>query len=197
MPITKYFTRLLPCSILCAALGAPAQSAADTFTPYTACSLPSGPSVTDTAPLAPGLTERTVKTRRGNATVTLLDGRTITFAFPKEDAYARVTVETVQPGNYAQARATLIDNFEYTLSSGENIRNEKLKSRLNGFAVQGFDHLKREGTVLGLYLLLDDATHTAITIDFLNATHFKTMEEYATLRDHFLDAYTTCIRDKQ
>ena len=199
MPTFKHIVRPLLLATLCTCTGpvAFAQSAGDAFAPYITCSLPNGPSVTESAPLAPGLRERTVKTRRGNATISLVDGRTITFAYPNEAAYAHVTVETVLAGNYAQARSTLIDNFEDTLSSGENIRNEKLKSRLNGFAVQGFDRLKREGDVLGLYLLLDDATHTAITIDFLNVDHFKTMEEYATLRDRFLDAYTACIRDKQ
>ena len=178
MPTVKQLVCTLICAFLCSATGASAQASADALAPYLTCSFPGGPAVSGTAPLAPGLTERTVKTRRGNATITLLDGKTITFAYPKEDAYAHVTVETVLPGNYAQARATLIDNFEYTLSSGENIRNEKLKSRLNGFAIQGFDRLKRQGSVLGLYLLLDDATHTAITIDFLNLDRFQSMDEF-------------------
>ena len=176
------------------------QATPDAFTPYTACSLPDGPAVVESTPLAPGVTERTVQTRKGNATVSLADGRRVMFAYPGEDFYANVKVESILPGNYPQARSALIDNFEYTLSSGDNARNYKLKPVLNGFTIQGLDRLKREGGVLGIYLLLDDATHTAITIYFLNQEppkRFKTMDEYAALRDRFLNAYTACIRDKQ
>jgi hypothetical protein len=119
------------------------------------------------------------------------------FAYPGEDFYAYVKVEILPAENWADLRAALIDNFDYLLASGDNVRNYKLRDQLNGFAMQGLDRTKRDGGVLGLYLLFDDRTHTAATIYFLNqdpAVRFKNMEEYGVLRDNFLKDYTACIR---
>jgi hypothetical protein len=63
---------------------------------------------------------------------------------------------------------------------------------------QGLDRSKREGGVLGVYLFFDNPTRTVTTIYFLNQEppkRFKTMEEYAAIRDRFLSNYTSCIRD--
>jgi hypothetical protein len=119
------------------------------------------------------------------------------FAYPDEDFYANVKVELLPEESYAQSKTALIDNFEYILASGDNTRNYALKPKLNGFEIQGLDRSKREGGVLGIYLLFEDATRTVVTIYFLNQEppkRFKTMEEYAVLRDRFLNSYTSCIR---
>ena len=119
------------------------------------------------------------------------------FSYPGEDFYANVKVEILPTETWKDSRAALIDNFDYVLASGDDVRNYKLRAPMNGFDVQGQDRTKREGGVLGLYLLFDDGTHTATTIYFLNQdppVRFKTMEEYALLRDRFLADYTTCIR---
>ena len=167
------------------------------FSAYTGCQLQDGLSVVETAPLANGVTDRTVKTALGSEQIPMTAGRRIMFAYPGEDFYANVKVELLPPATYEQSRKALIDNFDYLLASGENSRNYSLKPRLNGFAIQGLDRSKREGGVLGVYLLFEDATRTAITIYFLNQEppkHFANMTEYAALRDRFLTAYTACVR---
>lgn len=119
------------------------------------------------------------------------------FAYPGEDFYANMKVEVLPADNYANSKTELVDNFEYVLASDSNQRNYKIKPRLDGFDIQGLDRTKREGGVLGLYLLFDDATHTVATIYFLNREppkRFKTMEAYSDLRDHFLNAYFPCVR---
>lgn len=121
------------------------------------------------------------------------------FAYPGEDFYANVKVETLPTDSYANSRTALIDNFEYVLASGDNQRNYKIKPKIDGFDIQGLDRSKREGGVLGMYLLFDDASHSVVTIYFLNQEppqRFKTMEEYGVLRDHFLNGYFPCVRAK-
>jgi len=128
----------------------------------------------------------------------MVAGRRVMFAYPDEDFYANVKVEVLPADSYADSKASLIKNFEYTLASGDNARNYKLKPQLNGFEIQGLDRAKREGGVLGIYLFFDDPTRTVTTIYFLNQEppkRFKTMEEYAAVRDKFLTAYTSCIRE--
>jgi hypothetical protein len=55
--------------------------------------------------------------------------------------------------------------------------------------------------VLGLYLLLDDASRMVTTIYFLNQEpkdrSFQTIEEYRAMRDRFLATYTACVGTKQ
>jgi len=72
-----------------------------------------------------------------------------------------------------------------------------LRPHLNGFEVYGLDRKKLEGNTLGIYLLIDDRTHIVASVFFLNQEpqlrKFSTLAEYAALRDHFLDAYTSCI----
>jgi len=119
------------------------------------------------------------------------------FAYPSEDFYANVKVEILPELSYEKSKKALIDNFNYLLASGDSRRNYTLKPHINGFEIQGLDRGKREGGVLGVYLLFNDPTRTAITIYMLNQEpplRFKTIEEYAVLRDRFLSGYTGCIR---
>jgi hypothetical protein len=129
--------------------------------------------------------------------VEMLDGRRVMFAYPDEDFYANIKVEILPAESWEKSRSTLVDNFDFLLASGDDVRNYHLKPELHGFAMQGQDRQKREGGVLGFYLLFDDRAHTVATIYFLNQeppVRFKTMEEYALLRDRFLNQYTACIR---
>ena len=176
-----------------------AQTDADTapFGPYTNCQLPNGLSVVETAPLASGVTARTVQTIKGTRTIPMSAGRRIMFAYPGEEFYANVKVELVPAESWKESRAALIDNFDYLLASGDDVRNYELLGQMNGLTMQGQDRRKREGGVLGFYLLFEERTHTAITIYFLNQDpplRFKTMNEYGSLRDSFLNDYTACIR---
>jgi len=119
------------------------------------------------------------------------------FAYPGESFYANVKVEILPEPGYEKSKKALMDNFDYLLASGDNRRNYALKPHMNGFEIQGLDRSKREGGVLGIYLLFNDATRTVLTIYMLNQEppeRFTTIEEYAALRDRFLSGYTSCIR---
>jgi hypothetical protein len=184
--------------------GALAQNGADSdtlFKTYTSCKFSDGLGVVETAPLAPGISERTVETRKGPQQVDMVAGRGVMFAYPDKDFYANVKVEVLPEKNYAEMKGTLIDNFDYLLASGkDNARNYELKPILHGFDIRGLDRDKLEGGVLGLYLLFDDTSRVVTTIYFLNQEpkdrSFQTMEEYRLMRDRFLDNYTACVRAK-
>jgi hypothetical protein len=185
--------------LVCCCRLSPGQSSSEEllFEPYTTCSLADGPSVVETAPLAPGVNTRNVETRKGALPVKMLAGRRVMFAYPGEDFYANVKVEVLPADTWSDARTTLSENFDYLLASGDDVRNYRLQPELNGFPVEGQDRAKREGGVLGFYLLFENATHTVITIYFLNQeppVKFHTIQEYAVLRDRFLNGYTACIR---
>jgi hypothetical protein len=74
------------------------------FKPYTGCTLSDGLSVVETAPLAFGVTSRTVTTVKGPYRVAMTDGRRIMFAYPGEDFYANVKVEILPDEGYAESK---------------------------------------------------------------------------------------------
>jgi hypothetical protein len=183
-------------------LAAPAALAQITpaLRPYTACTFDDGLTVTDLSPLPPGVQGRTVDTLTGKARVPLLRGERVLFSYPETDFFANVKVEQLPPDAFEQGKKDLISNFDHILASGnDGARNMTyaLKPTLNGFEVHGLDRLKLEGSTLGIYLLIDDRTHIVTTVYFPNQEprmrKFSTLDEYANLRDHFLNAYTSCV----
>jgi len=192
-------TRTLALCLLAAPVAVPAQ-VAPTLRPYTTCKFDDGLAVTDLSPLPPGVQGRTVDTLTGKARVPLLRGERIMFSYPETDFFANVKVEQLPPNAFEQGKKDLIANFDHILVSGnDGARNMTyaLKPTLNGFEVHGLDRLKLEGSTLGIYLLIDDRTHIVATVYFLNQSplmrKFSTLDEYAKLRDHFLNAYTSCV----
>ncbi|MBB5316464.1 hypothetical protein [Tunturibacter empetritectus] len=171
------------------------------FDRYTGCRFSDELAVVETSPLAPGIHERTVETLKGPRQVGMVEGRRVMFAYPGKDFYANVKVEILPEKDYAETRQTLVDNFDYFLaSSKDSTRNYGLKPKLNGLDIRGLDRDKLEGGVLGIYLLLNDATRMVTTIYFLNQEpkdrSFQTIEDYRMMRDRFLSTYTACVGAK-
>jgi hypothetical protein len=178
------------------------RSDSSAFDRYATCKFADGLMVVETSPLAPGVHTRTVQTSKGPRQVEMVEGRRVMFAYPDKDFYANVKVEILPEKNYAEIRQFLIDSFDYTLASGGgNTRNYGLKPMLSGLDVRGLDRDKVEGGVLGLYLLLDDASRMVTTIYFLNQEpkdrSFQTIEEYRVMRDRFLVTYARCVGKKR
>jgi hypothetical protein len=171
------------------------------FDRYTGCRFSNELSVVETSPLAPGINERTVPTSKGPKQVEIVEGRRLMFAYPGKDFYANVKVEILPEKDYAETRQTLVDNFDYMLAtSQDSTRNYELKPKLNGLDIRGLDKDKLEGGVLGIYVLLNDASRMVTTIYFLNQEpkdrSFQTIEEYRAARDRFLSTYIACIGTK-
>jgi len=177
------------------------RSDSSAFDRYTGCRFSDGLSVVETSPLAPGIHERTVPTSKGPKQVGMVEGRRVMFAYPGKDFYANVKVEILPEKDYAETRQTLVDNFDYMLAtSKDSTRNYELKPKLNGLDVRGLDKDKLEGGVLGIYVLLNDASRMVSTIYFLNQEpkdrSFQTIEEYRVARDRFLSTYVACVGAK-
>ena len=193
------FTRALAVCLLSAPIAAHAQINA-ALRPYTACKFDDGLTAVETSQLPAGIQGRTVETLTGPRQVPILRGEHITFSYPSTSFFATVKVEQLPPDTFAQGKTDLISNFDHILAGGDDsARNMSfaLRPRLNGFEVYGLDRKKLEGNTLGIYLLIDNRRHIVASVFFLNQEprlrKFSTLAEYATLRDHFLDAYTSCV----
>ena len=177
--------------------GSAQLTSAFTLDRYAACSIPDGPAVVETAPLSPGVHVRSVDTLHGHKMIEMEEGKPIMFAYPDENFYANMKAERLPVASFADAKKTLIDNFDQILaSSPDNSRNYALKPKLNGFEIYGLDRGKLEGGVLGVYLFFNDVRHEVVTIYFLNQEpkkRFQTIAEYARLRNNFLESYTSCL----
>ena len=170
--------------------------------PYESCAFPDGLVVTDVTPMPSGVVERPVQSHGKTGTVPLLGGRRVLFAYPDSDVYANAKVELLPEANYAANRKLLVDDFNDILASDKGVtRNLARKPTLNSFAIAGMDRSALKEKTLGIYLLLDDKNRVATTIYFLNGPpaqrRFKTLADYASLRDTFLYNYTRCIRNNQ
>jgi hypothetical protein len=193
------FTRALALCLLSAPITLLAQIN-PALRPYAACTFDDGLIATESSQLPAAVQGRIVETLTGPRQVSILRGEHITFSYPSTSFFATVKVEQLPPGSFDQGKTDLIANFDHILAGDDDsARNMSfaLRPRLNGFEVYGLDRKKLEGSTLGIYLLIDNRTHIVATVFFLNQEpplrKFSTLAEYATLRDHFLDAYTSCV----
>jgi hypothetical protein len=163
---------------------------------YASCVFVDGLQIVQTDLLPTSVTSRPVETAAGERSVALEARMRIMFAYPDSDFFANVKAERLPAAEYPDLKKVLMSNFDF-MSHGNTV-NAALHSPMNGLEVYGLDREKLEGGVLGIYLLFDDPTHTVTTIYLLNqepqSRKFNSMDEYRTLRDRFLAAYTGCIR---
>jgi hypothetical protein len=193
------FTRALLLSTLLMPVPAIAQVNI-ALRPYTVCKFDDGLAVIEKSPLPPGVLGRTVDTIAGPRKVAILRGEQLTLGYPAKDPFAKIKVEQLPPDSFDHGKQDLIANFDHILAGGDDSgRNMTfaVHPMLNGFEVHGLDRKKIEGSTMGIYLLIDDHTHIVTTAYFENQgpvmRNFSTLDEYAALRDHFLNAYTSCV----
>ena len=98
--------------------------------------------------------------------------------------------------SYAQDKQLLLDGLKMLSVEPDTDTAVPLPAATEGFEVYGINRRQLSGTVLGAYLLFNDADRTVITLYLMNTSpstpRFHTMKEYGTLRDDFLMAYITC-----
>lgn len=179
-----------------------AAGGTDALQAYTSCFFRDGLQILSVDPLAADVTSRVVQTADGPRTIDLVAGKQVLLAYPFTDFFANVRAEVLPADLYAAQKAALLANLSYLESQpGGPVEAQALPRNLHGFEVRGNNRTKLEGSVLGMYLMFDDAAHVATTISFLNQESwrrkFQTMDQYAHLRDQFLVAYTGCVRENQ
>jgi|GEM_PF-1448057 len=167
---------------------------------YESCSFPDGLAITDIQRMPEEIHDRPVQTKSGQKTVPLLAGRRITFAYPGAEPFASVKLELLPPENYTVNKALLLQDFDDIVASDKSVaKNTTRPPRLSAFSMVGLDRKELAGNTLGIYMLMDDTTHTVATVYLLNPkqSHFKTIQDYSSHRDAFLYNYTRCIRNNQ
>ena len=172
------------------------------FPAYESCAFPDRLAVVGRTPLNGGVTLRDAETSHGTVAVQLEAGERVLFAYPGQDLFANVRLEKLPAKDFLNQKRTLVEDFNHTLAqSPQGARNYSLPARMRGFEIYGLDRTELSGSVLGIYLFIDDLNRIATTVWFLNqdttTRPFQTIDQYIRLRDAFLKTYTACIRTHQ
>ncbi len=188
------------CVALACTITAPAQQNVAPLKAYESCSFPDGLQVVEDTPMPTSVLQRPTQSHGQTGFIPLVAGRRVVFGYPDGVAYANVKVELLPKENYAANRKLLLDDFDDIVASDPNVvRNTKRKATQSGQYITGLDRKSLDGSTLGIYLTIDDQTHIAATVYLLNADlakrPFKTLDQYASMRDTFLYNYTRCIRN--
>ena len=142
---------------------------------------------------------RMVDTTGGKKRVSVIDGYRVMFSYPDANYFfANVKVELSDPQAYAEDKLTIIDQMKYL---AEVDKNSLLTKTYNGFEGHGIeDPIIDRGGTMALQVLFSDADKMIVTVYFLNQGNknrrFKTVEEFRSLKDNFLETYTSCARVK-
>jgi len=171
----------------------------DSLKPYTSCQFEDGLKVVQVDRLPKGVTFRTETTLSGEKKISLADGYRVMVAYPKTDFFANIKAEKSNPDDYAKDKETVIEGLKWAIAHGKEMESqEPIKVSYNGFEGDALNRKSLIGNTLGITILFSDADHQIITIYFLNQNpqkrKFQTIEEWRTLRDNFLNRYTSCVR---
>lgn len=172
----------------------------DSLKPYTSCQFDDGLKVVQTDRLPNGTTSRTVSTLNGEKKISLVDGYRVMVAYPKTDFFANIKAEKSNPADYDKDKEAAIENLKWGIANGKEMESqEPVKVSYNGFEGYALNRKSLIGNTLGITVLFSDANQHIITIYFLNQNpkklKFQTIEEWRTLRDNFLNRYTSCVKD--
>lgn len=170
--------------------------------PYSTCQFQDDLQVATLDQLAAGTTSRDVETSDGHRKIDIETALTVGFQYPRAGPYSTAKVEKLPSDSYPQLKQWLIDNFRFLYNNSANtVVNRKDLGPINGYEVRGFDHVKLDDDVLGVYIMFDDPNHIVTTFNLLNQDNqdrrFSTVKQYQQLRDQFLTAYTFCVRANQ
>ena len=151
--------------------------------------------------LPKGNESRTVETSKGDREISLADGYRVMVAYnDKKDWFANIKAEKSFDASYERDKEGVIENLKWAASTSKDLDNpEPVKLSINGHEGYGTSKRALTGNLLGIYVFFSDAERTIMTIHFINQNakrkRFQTIEEWRTVRDEFLNTYTTCINN--
>jgi hypothetical protein len=205
MKLNRFALACLACATLSAAAATAARAQgksaqSDPLKPYASCAFDDGLEVRKSERLSSDeIYSRGVQTADGEKEVTRVAGYRMLLAYPKTDPFANVRPEKSREDAYAQDKRNVIDELKYMISTGKEMETqEPIRAAYNGFESYGLNRRTLEvGSTVGVYALFNDADRTITTVYFFNAKpkkrKFQTVEEWRTLKEHFLDNYTRCV----
>ena len=175
----------------------------DSLKGHTSCDLNSGLRIVQVDRLAKGNTSRTVQTSKGDLKISLADGYRVMVAYNnKRDWFVNIKAEKSFPGEYERDKEGVIENLKFAASTTTDLEQvEPVKVSFNGYEGYGTSKRALTGNVVGMYVLFSDPDQTITTFYFINQNakreRYKSIEEWRTIRDEFLNTYTTCINNSR
>jgi hypothetical protein len=171
----------------------------DSLKPYTSCQFEDGLKIIETDRLPKDVTSRPVDTLNGEKQISLLDGYRVMVAYPKTDYFANIKAEKSNPADYVKDKEVAVDGMKWAIAQGKEMETqEPVKVSYNGFEGYALSRKSLVGNTLGITLFFSDADQHIVTIYLLNQNpkkrKFQTIEEWRTLRDNFLNRYTSCVK---
>ena len=173
----------------------------DSLKPHTSCELDSGLKIVQLDRLPKDTKFRTVETSNGDRKISLADGYRVMVAYNnKRDWFANIKAEKSLPGEYERDKEGVIESLKFAASTSKDLEHpDPVKVSFNGFEGYGTSKQTLTGNLLGMYLLFSDADQTITTFYFINQNakrkRYQSIEEWRTIRDEFLNTYTTCINN--
>lgn len=190
-------------SIACTAANAGAQGAKvepqGPLARYAMCKFPDSLHADSTARLAgTGTRFRSVTTTKGEKKISAIDGYRFLLSQGRPSYFADITVEQSDFGLYGADKDAAIDNLHYVLQSAVGHPYWEHDER-DGFQVFGeTDESFEERGPTGRYVIVNDATQTIISINFLGQApqdrRFVNIDEHDEIRDGVIYALIKCGR---
>lgn len=190
-------SRIVFKSFLCGIvlLGHSLAQSSQAVSDFTPCQI-SGLTVVKTDRLPKRPTRRTFTTSKGERTVTMVDGYRILYLLDPDELMLNMKMERLEIASYPQQKADLIDLMTY-YSKDPPMSPDVLKRSTK--AVQAYTSTRKDlsGGVLSISEIFHDATHSVMTIYYLNdepdKRQFKNMEQFVKLRDKALSEAVECM----
>ena len=173
----------------------------DSLKPFTSCSLESGLRIVQVDRLPKDVKSRKVETSKGDQKISLADGYRVMVAYnDKKDWFANIKAEKSVDADYERDKEGVIENLKWAASTTKELEHpEPVKVSINGHEGYGTSKRQLGGDMLGIYVFFSDADRTILTIYFINQNvnrpRYQSIEEWRTIRDEFLNTYTTCINN--
>jgi len=198
---TVLFGSLLVCSFMPLAVSGQSNEPSS-LKPYLSCKFGDGLKIVDTSRHRQWTSPdkfRTVEINGVEERVSVVDGYRVMVAYPNTHFFANIKAENSNPDDYAKDKDTVVRDLKSATASSHDMESpEPIKVSYNGF--EGYSSSRKSLTMgtLGITILFSDARRQILTIYFLNQLplkrEFQTMEEWHTLRDRFLNRYTSCVK---
>jgi hypothetical protein len=143
-------------------------------------------------------TFRLIRTESKIDTISVIEGYRVMFAYPDADYFfANVKVEASHPAKYDSDKIKLLYGLKW-LTTKDSSQNILQQARLyNGVEIHGirskeFDY----GGTIAIDNIFLDTQKIVVSIYYLNQgkknRHFNDLAEFQTLRDAFIERWTTC-----
>jgi len=145
-----------------------------------------------------GVRFRSVTTTKGEKKISAIDGYRFLLSQGRPSYFADISVETSDFGLYGVDKGAAIDNLHYVLQSAVGHPYWEHESR-DGFEIFGeTDESFDQRGPTGRYVILNDATQTIISINFLGQApqdrRFVNIDEHDDIRDGVIGALIKCGR---